>query len=162
MMTARGAGIFSGALLLLVSLAGCDDYFDFSSSSRYSNLEQARVDGAVERGWLPKSIPSSAHDIVEAHNIDTNQIFVSFQYDGNDGAQFIAGCTATESPHFPSGQRALELAPWWSPALVDDPDIRLPAEVRIYHCRKMIHAGAETEAYVALNSGDKRVWYWTR
>lgn len=136
--------------------------FDVSSSNRYSNLEQARVDGAIERGWLPKCIPSSAHDIVEAHNIDTNQIFVSFQYYGNDGAQFIAACMATESPHCPSAQRALDLAPWWSPALVDDPGTRLPADVRIYHCKKMIHAGAETEAYVALNSGDKRAWYWTR
>ena len=44
----------------------------------YPDAPAARTAGAFERGWLPEVIPEDARDIVERHDLDTNETWACF------------------------------------------------------------------------------------
>lgn len=60
--------------VLLLSLAGCSEQID----ETYSTYADARRAGAIERGWVPAFVPSSARDIADSHNLDTNRQTLQF------------------------------------------------------------------------------------
>ena len=45
----------------------------------YATYDDAKLDGAFERGWLPEWLPQSASEIHEAHDLDSNQRAFSFR-----------------------------------------------------------------------------------
>lgn len=45
---------------------------DSTMHARYATAREAREDGAITRGWLPKELPASAFDISESHDLDSN------------------------------------------------------------------------------------------
>ncbi len=60
---------------LLVLNTGCNDLRFYIV---YPTIETAKDDGAFNRGWLPKWLPSDAQNIHEHHNLDTNSRAFSF------------------------------------------------------------------------------------
>lgn len=46
------------------------NFFNDTSSSEFDNYQDAKT--IMEQGWIPSHIPSTATDIYEVHNIDTN------------------------------------------------------------------------------------------
>jgi hypothetical protein len=54
---------------LLLSLVGCGEQVK-ETYSTYADADRA---GAVERGWVPAFVPTSARDITDSHNLDTNR-----------------------------------------------------------------------------------------
>jgi hypothetical protein len=51
----------------------------------YSTRPEAVKKGAFESGWIPELIPSSAKDIRQVNNIDTNAFII--RYDFSDWSQ---------------------------------------------------------------------------
>lgn len=58
-------------------------------TNHYATYSDAIEDGAVERGWLPEIIPTSAYDIQEQHNLDTNQVWVKFKIPVEDQSSLL-------------------------------------------------------------------------
>lgn len=56
----------SAALLLFLS--ACSDRIEV----RYADWEEARVEGAVARGWIPAFVPHDARDLHDVHDLDSN------------------------------------------------------------------------------------------
>jgi hypothetical protein len=81
---------FSLLHVLIASIAlvfsGCDE----EQRAHYRTIADARNDGAIERGWLPASLPESAFDITEAHDLDTNTGDGTFGFAAPDTAAFKA------------------------------------------------------------------------
>jgi len=48
----------------------------------YTTLEQAR--SLISHGWLPDSLPSSAHNIREKRDFDANRIIAAFSFNPDD------------------------------------------------------------------------------
>jgi hypothetical protein len=73
-------------------------------SSRHANLAAARLDGVIERGWIPELLPAGSNDIWETHNLDTNVGGGGFQFPTNDLEAFkkqarqLAGTEVAELP----------------------------------------------------------------
>jgi hypothetical protein len=65
------------AIFTMLALTGCSDVV----TTRFSNLADAKSQGAFERGWLPPLLPDSARAIVERNNLDLNTGTGSFAYD---------------------------------------------------------------------------------
>ena len=63
------------SLVVALLLLGCTDE---TLDASYPTASDALADGAVERGWIPAWIPSTATDIHEVHNLDSNQSALSF------------------------------------------------------------------------------------
>ena len=61
--------IFISMLIItVIGLVGCS--IDIKTS-KYKDYDSAKID--IEKGWIPRDLPSSAIDIYEIHNIDTNE-----------------------------------------------------------------------------------------
>jgi hypothetical protein len=56
------------ACIAVLTLAGCSDVY----TETYATWQEAKDAGAMERGWIGSFVPTSAVDIKETHNIDTN------------------------------------------------------------------------------------------
>lgn len=60
--------------ILLLLLLGCNEQIDES----YSTYSDAKRAGAVERGWIPPFVPTSARDLEDSHDLDTNRQTLRF------------------------------------------------------------------------------------
>jgi hypothetical protein len=72
---------------VLLSVAGCGEQTD----KIYSTYADARRAGAVERGWMPAFVPSSARDITDSHDMDTNQQTLRFTLPASEAGNMVAG-----------------------------------------------------------------------
>lgn len=83
-----------GALILLsplILLTTC--YYFENPTSRYETYHSAREAGAMEEGrWIPDFLPQSSRNIVETHDIDTNELEISFEYTSGDLGRLPAEC----------------------------------------------------------------------
>ena len=97
-----------GAILLIVVYVIALKVSDYGGldtvSSRHANLAAARLDGVIERGWVPELLPAGSNDIWETHDLDTNVGGGGFQFPSNDLEAFkkqvrqLAGIEVTELP----------------------------------------------------------------
>lgn len=81
-MPAKLWTIVTAALLL----TACDDVID----ERYATYAEARAAGMIERGWLPDFVPTSATDIHDVHDLDTNAQTLIFSAPGSDVPEMTA------------------------------------------------------------------------
>ena len=66
------------AFLILLSAPGCRN-IDVVTAS-HATLDDARRDGAIARGWIPEGLPPGAHELREAHDLDTNRRWGLFNF----------------------------------------------------------------------------------
>jgi hypothetical protein len=87
--------------------------------AEYPNREAVVADGAVARGWIPEWLPASAKDIRESHNLDTNRVWLKFEYDSADRTALEAACARASGSElaFP-GEDARRS--WWPRELTAD------------------------------------------
>jgi hypothetical protein len=52
-----------------VLIAACNE----AQTYAYETLDDARRDGAIERGWVPAYIPNSARQLLEFHSVDSDE-----------------------------------------------------------------------------------------
>src|ERR1051326_1973240 len=83
--------------LLSLSLASCNRD---TKRNHYSTLDGAKVDGAIQRGWIPAILPQSARDIREEHDLDLNVGSGSFEFNTNDLSVFVSRLTPATSGTF--------------------------------------------------------------
>jgi len=79
------------------------NYFPEVEINRYDSLETVQKQKAIEKGWIPKNLPSSAYDIVETHDVDRNTIFGKFSYEERDEESFLAGLKESNSTYKAEG-----------------------------------------------------------
>jgi hypothetical protein len=72
-------------------------HFDDMQINKYPSLTEVKEDNAIERGWIPSNIPNTAYNIAETHNIDTNELFGSFNYKQSDEPNFMATLVPTDA-----------------------------------------------------------------
>ncbi len=80
---------------LILGVAACSDLHIYTE---HDDLEAARTDGAMERGWLPEWMPERAILIHEYHDLDTSAQAISFQIEGNAKFEWPAMCTRAVQP----------------------------------------------------------------
>ena len=74
---------------LFIATTGC--FQGERVTTEYSTHAEAAADGAVERGWIPGFVPSSAVDLVEFHDLDTNEQVLRFSAPRDDLEQMVVG-----------------------------------------------------------------------
>lgn len=80
-------------VVLLLSLGACSEQVE----EIYPTWADAERAGAVERGWIPAWVPSSARDIRESHDLDSNRQTLLFVADPSDVAAMIEGLSLVSS-----------------------------------------------------------------
>jgi len=139
---------------------GCSGDFVETTTNQYANYKEATEGGALQRGWLPRNLPGSAHGIIETHNIDTNELWAKFQFIQSDINSFLRQCIEIADLPLPSSTRAKKMAAWWPETLTDKSDGRLPSAMQTYHCSSMPHANNVFDANIILDAREQIAWYW--
>jgi len=63
----------------------------------FPDYEKMQSSGIIERGWVPAYLPKSSKNISEHHNIDTNRVRMSFDYDIDEKLEVELLCTKIAS-----------------------------------------------------------------
>lgn len=74
--------IFPYLFALLIQYVEVDDNY-------YKTLQAAKRDRAIERGRIPPILPESSKEIYERHDIDTNEVWIKFQFNTRDFPGFV-------------------------------------------------------------------------
>lgn len=61
-------------IVSILLLAACGD----RKEERFATWEDAKRAGAIERGWVPPFVPTTARDIRLVHDLDTNAQQIAF------------------------------------------------------------------------------------
>jgi hypothetical protein len=142
------------ALVIALGAAACRDTDVVTES--YATLNEAIAAGAIERGWIPRAVPPGAHDIREAHDLDSNRRWGLFNFTATD-AEALRGVLGQEislAGHSCNPPRRIE---WWPLALRQrlNPEQIAATGVRAYAAR-------EGDLIFAVNWQQGRAYYWTR
>jgi len=117
------------------------------------DLEDAKAKGVLrEGGWLPSYLPSSSDHIRLRYDVDTNEVWVSFQWKAPDPEPLGTDCTTTN----PSEVRLVRTEPsWWPEALSSKQKAsQLPISYAYHVCRD--------GAFVALSQTGETSYYWSQ
>lgn len=136
----------------LLTVAACENLE--TVENHYSNTESAINSGAIERGWVPVFLPPSAKDIYEQHNLDTNEVWLSFAMDADDLDMINRSCQKTGSENVSFPRMGID-GGWWPETLTErgiDSHLQQAAEYTHYRC--------ENGGSIAVEDGGRKVFYW--
>ena len=123
-----------------VILAGCEE----TQESTYPDLATARESGAITRGWVPDWLPPSARNIKEAHNLDTNNGILVFNYTHTESWPIPSSCSPISRNDLkpPSLRRS-----WWPQDA--PPPAYLTHRHTFFRCQ---------HGFLALSQGEGAFW----
>jgi hypothetical protein len=113
----------------------------------YADAAAARAARAMDRGWIPDWVPTTARAIHEVHDIDTNQSLLAFSFDPADIPNVAQSCAQVS-------RQELKPAPfdrsWWPS------DVPPSAVVTHRH----VYYRCADGAYAAISAKDGQFYYW--
>ncbi len=82
------------ALTIISVILGAILFMDYveNINTEFSNYDEMLASGIIERGWVPGYLPKSSKNISEHHNIDSNIVHVSFDYDIDEKLEVESLC----------------------------------------------------------------------
>lgn len=146
----RPVGALLATFAILLLLPSCFEEFE----TRYASLADARE--AIDAGWIPRYLPASARDIRERHDIDTNEIWISFRYDPGDPTWMEEACEPTDDASGPHGSPG-----WWPEPLTGAVAAR--PDRALWICTRTIPIGGSAKRKIgvlAVEPSTGTAWYW--
>ncbi len=139
-------------LCLWVAGSGCERFETVENA--YADYAAAIAADAVGEGrWIPALLPRSATEIAEAHNLDTNEVWLRFRFAAADLASVVAAC----SPLPPEGvlRARKPLVAWWPAALTENARGagQTAVEFRFYGC---------ADGAIAVDRERHEAFFWSR
>src|SRR5688500_8486563 len=132
-------------ILLLVFIGGCDGY---TRENLYVNYAEAQSAGEVrDNGPIPTFLPSSISNIRARYNIESNELWLSLDWNGADLGAVESRCkrAVLRAEQFPRG------VPASLPRDLKRGSDSAPPGTVVMTCG---------DAYLALQSESKRGFYW--
>jgi hypothetical protein len=130
------------------------------------NIDAARRDGAIERGWIPDIIPESSSEIYERHNLDTNRVWIRFRFDNKD----IRGLIDKIEEVHPDVIDSIKFinpgsVNWWNRSISKDTFGKkdISANLKIYKYEQVItYSGNQKKirSFFVINSNSNIAYYW--
>lgn len=123
-----------------------------TTESMYPDARAAINAGAIQRGWIPAFLPSSAKEISEKHNLDTNEVWLRFSMDASERSSIEKSCrqirlAETVFPRMGAGD-------WWPEGLTEKKRSAQAQAARymLYRC--------DNGGSIAVEEHWRRVFYW--
>ncbi len=142
----------AAALAMLLPAGACSDV----RVGVYANVDEARREGAIAKGWVPDGLPPGATDIREAHDLDTNQRWGTFTFPAVEAPAMRALLDAAEIERGPVTCDAPGRFESWPPLLTTPVDVE---QVRAlgFH----LHRGRDGALVWAIHWPQGKAYYWT-
>jgi hypothetical protein len=140
--------------LIAILLSGCSERF----TEYYPKYEDAVQDGAVKRGWIPEIVPTTATEIHEQHDLDSNDVWIRFTVPRLDRDRLTSGLKKLSDDEILKLKvRHPARADWWFEGLIQQSpanDNALNAEIYTLKCHD------DRAGYVAFDRTGPRIYYW--
>jgi hypothetical protein len=149
---ARRAAVAEACSILAAALVVVACHSGETPESRYKSRAAAVSAGAVSRGWVPEALPSSAVDIVESHDIDSNETWIKFRFSESERAVVETMCV----PAVGAPSLSLRHAPVWWPSSLSE---RTTNDYRLFDCSRSRDNAALTR--LAVSRSEPTAFYWT-
>ncbi len=143
------------ALLLVLVLSGCRD--TGVTTEAYATLAEAEQAGAISKGLIPAMLPTSAHDIREAHDLERHRRWGLFDFHPSDAAALRSTLRQEELSLSGVSCDMPARIEWWPVILRGElnPDMVKTAELTA-------HLAQQGGLIVLVNWKQGRAYYWTR
>jgi hypothetical protein len=144
------------SLIILLSivavLLSCRDTVE----SSYSSLVDAQATGELEHGWVPRIVPPESHGIKEIHNIDTNQVWGTFQFQSRSVEMFKNSLKMIDFAEIAGRSISKPDVKWWPSVLSGQiqKDELSKANLVLY---KIEQGGT---VFLAVNWTNNEVYFW--
>lgn len=142
-------------LSVAVLLLGCSDRI----TTYYPTHAAAVKEGSVQRGWIPEMIPTSATEIYEQHNLDTNEVWLRFNIPIYDRDKMITGLRKLSQQEIQKMKfRYPSMVNWWFEGFIQQSpanDNALNADIYIIKSKDK-----NKSAYLALDRSSSKIYYW--
>ena len=127
-------------------VAGCGPSYE--RTEHYPTREDALRAGAFDRGWLPEWLPASSREIWETHNLDSNEIYVKFEFNRAEleGCLKAAHAVLIEEKKRPQLPTISES--WW------------PKKLPMTYCYLVNHG--EAKSVLALDAATSTIVLWSK
>jgi len=142
------------SILIVICLLACSE----RQTHHYPKYEDAVKDGAIKRGWVPEIVPTTAIEIYEQHDLDTNDVWIRFTLSSSE-RELI-----TRKLKMLSHEEILKIklrnpsnAHWWFEGLIQQSpanDNALNSNVYAVKCFD------GKNGYIAFDSTSQKVYYW--
>lgn len=119
----------------------------------YPNYGAVMKAGEVGEGkWIPEFLPQSATDIREVHNIDTNEIWLSFHFNSQELTAMVSSCKEVSESDFHYPRK--RIGSWWPQTLVRhlNGKIQSSAPYIYYLCNN--------DGLMAIDAENNNAYYW--
>lgn len=140
---------------LLFAMVGCSERLE----TFYQTFNEAKKSGAVEKGWIPKTLPKSAVNIKEVHDLDTNMVWIRFEIDDIEDNDFLKRYTKVSSrdvkDHLPRDPRVS----WWPRHLLDGQGSY--SNYLFYQTSESIH-GYRRVLFFGRKNGKGYIYCWSQ
>ncbi len=149
-------------VMTALSLTACSDGGGSKEivSQAYRDRDEAGAAKSIDQGWLPAQLPASSVNILEAHNIDSGEVWIKVSLSGGDLAKFVERCNRNLQQLLPNARRTMRAAPWWPSSLMEGAGKGDEDVWQIYTCPRMNHGGTDFTAGLAVAEASHEVFYW--
>jgi hypothetical protein len=118
----------------------------------FRDLSEAKEEGVLrEGGWLPQFLPSTSKNIRLRYDVDTNEVWVAFQWDGAQLQPFDAQCTRISSGELTLARKRPRT--WW-PTFLSKESATTPTPTAFEYFK------CSDGGFAALSSRDENSYYW--
>lgn len=146
---------------MLIAITACSE----TKEVYFETLNDAKKQGAIERGWLPEVLPRSSHEIFGRHDTGANATWLRFKFSKND----IYNMAAQAEEMKPDDIKALYFpsisAAWWP----DDLKRKLvdgSSGLKLYKYDRIIKYGDANQkiiqAYFVIDWNSDVAYYWEK
>jgi hypothetical protein len=146
--------IISISAMLVIALSACSERF----TEYYPTYEAAAKKGAIQRGWIPETVPKTATEIYEQHDLDNNEVWLRFSLPAVEKDKIGTGFKKLKHDEILKIKlRYPSKVNWWFEGLIQQSpanDNALNAEIYI-----LKREGGKT-AYLAVDRVSSRIYYW--
>jgi hypothetical protein len=137
-------------LLVVLFASGCERLETVENA--YASFGDALRAGAVGEGkWIPELVPPSATDIREAHNLDTNEIWVTFHFSSAELSLITRQCTRATAEIVSRPRR--RPGRWWPETLLPNPTAKTSGNAYVHY-----ECGGKT--FLSIDPANERAYYW--
>ncbi len=153
--------VTSLVLIAISALCSCVEVPGESQTRQYPTRADAERNGAFVRGWLPADIPADATDIVESHNLDSNQVWIGHKLSGPIPEDLLQRCVVDRDVPLPPARQTLRTAAWWPEALTSGKGSSQPIPGRVYRCSALGREPSVRPYALLIDEIGQQVWYWS-
>jgi len=151
----RGALRHWGLTPIIGALLLCACAYGDAVTNAYATKAEAEQSGAVARGWVPKGLPPSTHELREAHSSEGRRIWGLFNFEPGEGDALRALLQPEEISAAGLRPEIPQRIEWW-PVLLRgtlNPDQLKTASLQLYRSK-------DGALVMVVNWKQGRAYYW--